>query len=142
MSSNNSNNSNKSFNSFDEARAYYNIANDDMCLQITDHQKSLNDVIRNGAIIYYVGEGIKSAPGYPSGNQMLYNQIPLLRKFGKDYFVKVFQKKIDGLVYHLGSYTLLRYRKKMSFTGFTYFEFILSRKNEFYLFNNTFYIRK
>jgi hypothetical protein len=135
-------NSNKSFNSYADARKYYEIANDDICLEITDHPKSLNQIIRNNAIIYYVGKGLKSSPGYPSGNQMLYNQLPLLHKFIKDYHVKVFQKKVDDRVYYLGSYNLLRYRKKMSFSGFTYFEFILSRKNEFYVFNNTLYIRK
>ena len=38
-------NSNKSFNSYAEARAYYNIADDDICLLITDHPKSLEQII-------------------------------------------------------------------------------------------------
>jgi len=135
-------NSNNSFNNYAEARAYYNITNDDICLQITDHQKSLNQIVRNGSIIYYVGEGIKSAPGYPCGNQMLYNQLPLLHKFSKDYYIKVFKKKLDDRVYYLGNYKLLKYSKKMAFSGFTYFEFTLSRKNDFYVFNNVVYIRK
>jgi hypothetical protein len=120
----------------------YTYINDDICLQITDHPKSLNQIIRNSDIIYYVGDGIKSAPGYPSGNQMMYNQYPLLHKFSKDYYVKVFQKKLDDRVYYLGNFNLLTYRKKMSFSGFTYFEFKLSRKNDFYVFNNLVYIRK
>jgi len=135
-------NSNKNFNSYAEAKKYYDIADDDICLQIIDHPNSLDQIIRNNGIIYYVGKGIKSAPGYPSGNQMLYNQLPLLHKFSKDYYVKVFQKKLDDRVYYLGNYSLLRYCKKMSFSGFTYFEFTLSRKNDFYVFNNVVYIRK
>jgi hypothetical protein len=116
------------FNTYDEARLAYNIADNDIYLKITNHPKSLNRIIQCANVIYYVGEGCKKFPGYPSGNQMYHRQLPLLNQLKKDYYVHVFNKTAENRIYHLGLYSLMNFKKKESFEGFTYFEIKMKKK--------------
>lgn len=118
----------KVFTSYEEARLAYNIPDNDIYLKITNHPKSLNRILQSGNVIHYVGEGSKKYPGYPSGNQMYCRQIPLLNKISYNY-VHVFNKISENKVIHLGLYTIMSFKKKESFYGFTYFEIRMKRKD-------------
>jgi hypothetical protein len=118
----------KEYSSYDEARLAYNIPDGDIYLKITNHQKSLNKILQCRNVIYYIGEGHKKYPGYPSGNQMYYRQLPLLKKLKYDYYVHAFNKIGDNRIVYLGLYSLMSYKKKESFEGFTYFEIKMKRK--------------
>ena len=88
----------KEFSSYEEARLAYNIPDDDIYLKITNHEKSLNRILQCRNVIHYIGEGYKKYPGYPSGNQMYYRQLPLLKKLKYDYYVHAFNKIGDKLI--------------------------------------------
>jgi len=118
----------KVFSSYDEARIAFNIPDNDYFIKITNHPKSLNKILRTGNVLHYVGEGCKKFPGYPSGNQMYFRQLPLLKKLRNDNYVHAFNKTSDNRVVYLGLYTLMNFIKKESFEGFTYFEIRLRIK--------------
>jgi hypothetical protein len=119
----------KVFNSYEEARVAYNIPDDDIYLKITNHPNSLNKILQSGNVIHYVGEGSKRYPGCPSANQMYCRQIPLLKKISYNNYVHVFNKISENKIIHLGLYTIMSYKKKESFYGFTYFEIRIKRKD-------------
>ena len=119
----------KVFNSYEEARQAYNIHDNDIYLKITNHRNSLNRIIQSSNVIYYVGEGHKKYPGYPSGNQMYNRQVPLLTKLKNDYYIHVFNKTAENTVCYLGLYSLMNFKKRMSFEGFTYFELKMKKKH-------------
>jgi hypothetical protein len=118
----------KVYKSYEEARLDLNIPDNDIYLKITNHPKSLNKILYNGNVLYYVGEGSKSYPGFPSGNQMYGRQMPLFNKLSKDYYVHAFNQIDKDSVVYLGAYSFIHIRKKPSFEGFTYFEIKMRRK--------------
>ena len=59
---------------------------------------------------------------------MYFRQLPLLEKLKNDYYVHVFNKTNDNHIYHLGLYSLMNFKKKESFEGFTYFEMKMKKK--------------
>ena len=102
-------NNKKVFSSYDEARLAFNIPDNDLYIKITNHPKSLNKITRAGNVLHYIGEGCKKYPGYPSGNQMFYRQVPLLRKLEKNNYIHAFNKTADDRVIYLGLYSLMNF---------------------------------
>ena len=113
------------FSTYAEALAHYN-AYADSSVHIVDTPKSFERVVRGGGIIYCLGTGMKSSPGYPCGNQCISSQTKFCRSSQRDGKLPVFHTR-DGQVEYMGKYIVLGHRKKMSFSGFTYFEYMLYR---------------
>lgn len=122
-----------SFNTYEEARLFYNLQ-EDQYLIMEDNYKSLNRVVRNGKVVYYIGIGNKTHDGYPSGNQQYDSQILLINMFHKYKYLYLFCKLNNGSIRFLGLYECKEMTKKMSFIGFSYYEFKLFRKyiNKYY----------
>jgi hypothetical protein len=124
-------NYNQVFKSLEDAKSFYKLPRDELCLFMEDHHKSLERILLRGKIIYYIGEGPKLFPGYPRGNQMYYNQLPIIRYFNKNHSIYLFRKLLDGDVICMGKYTFQSIRKVISNSGFTYFEMKLYRIDDF-----------
>jgi hypothetical protein len=114
------------FFSFDDAYKHYNINPKTFNIKVIDHPNSLESIYSNGNIITIVGYGVKSAPGYPSGNQNLDRQMQLINHFNTIGTIDVFYQNYNKRVIYMGRYGFLSYRKKLTHAGFAYFEFVLS----------------
>jgi hypothetical protein len=114
------------FNKFDEAFNYYNINPKNYHLKIISSPNSLETIYDNGNIITVLGEGLKSSPGYPCGNQILDRQMKLINHFNNIGTIDVFHQNFFKKVVYMGRYGFSSYRKRLSFSGFAYFEFTLS----------------
>jgi len=112
------------FKTYAEALEYYALE-PSSCINIIDHPESLERIERGGWVIYHIGPGRMRSPGYPAGNQMLATQVKFTRKLYPSGKVPVFHTYIDGDVEYMGKYMLLEYRKRMSFPGFSYYEYKL-----------------
>ena len=119
------------FNSYDEALKYFNITG--QYLKVIKHPKSLERVIQNGNVIYCIGIGKTISPGKPGGNQQLHSQLPIFQhSCVHPYTFPAFYEN-NGRIQYMGSYLLRNYKKKMSFTGFLYFEFMFHRQSKHYM---------
>ena len=70
-----------SFKNFDDALTHYKMEESDIYIKIIEHPKSFERFSTNYCMLYIIGEGPKSSPGYPSGNQLWHNQFKLFNKF-------------------------------------------------------------
>lgn len=113
------------FSTYSEALSHYN-ADINHSVNIVDHPKSFERIVRGGGIIYCLGTGMKSSPGYPCGNQCISSQAKFCRRPNTDGKLPVFHTH-DGRVEYMGKYIVLGHTKKMSYSGFTYFEYMLYR---------------
>lgn len=123
---------NQVFKTFDEAKLYYNIPDDKLYLKIIDHPNSLNKILLQGKIVYYIGTGIKLYPGYPGGNQLYASQMPLIKHFSKYNTIYIFRKLINGDIICMGQYAYQNMKKQIALNGFTYYEIKFYRKDNFY----------
>jgi len=109
------------FNSYKEAIEHHKITG--FALHIQDHPRSLEKILNNGNVIKMIGVGNTSSPGYPSGNQIIYNQEILTKNMIQTPIIPAFHTFLDGKVEFLGNYIFHSCVKKMAFSGFTYFEY-------------------
>jgi hypothetical protein len=99
-----------------------------MYLLVIDHKDSFEKIEREGKIVKVLGKGVMKSPGHPAGNQQYYSQRSLLLHASiKPYLFPVYNKDTDGHIEYLGQYKLLRFKIKMSFEGFRYYEFTMVR---------------
>jgi hypothetical protein len=118
------------FNTYKEAIEHHTITG--MALNIKDHPRSLEKILRNGDSVKVLGNGSKYYPGCPSGNQILYKQHDLHAHLIKNPTIPIFHTFTDGKVEYLGRYVFSCSTKKMSFSGFTYFEYTFHRYRPLY----------
>jgi len=95
---------------------------------ITEHPKSLERFERQGQVLYFIGKGPCSSPGYPSGNHVFIKMLPFFRTFLRQGLIPVFKKDIEGVVNYMGLYQFISHKKKMTFAGFMYVEIKMYRK--------------
>lgn len=124
--------SNILFYNIEEALKYHKITEDGFYINSIDHPNSLERFTYNDNIFYHIGKGPKLYPGYPLANQMWNNQLYFLDKFVINNNIPVFKQFIDGRVIYIGNYSFDRYRKKICDNGFTYFEFKLIKKRNYW----------
>lgn len=97
-----------------------------MLLFIKSHKQSLERIERNGHIVKIIGKGIMKSPGHPAGNQDFDNQLDLFQNASRKPFIFVIYKDKE----FLGQYILLNHMIKISFEGFRYYEFTMSRVSQ------------
>lgn len=97
------------------------------CVTITEHPKSLERFERQGQVLYFIGKGRCSTPGYPTGNQVFIRMLPFFKVFSEQGLIPVFRKDIKGVVHYMGLYQYKSHIKKMSFAGFMYIEIKMYR---------------
>ena len=119
-----------SFKNFDDALIHYYMRETDTFIKIIEHPKSFERFSSNNCILYIIGEGPKSSPGYPSGNQLWCNQLNIIKKFIICSHVPVFCESIDGTTEYIGKYVFKNFSKKIANNGFTYYEFTLLKKEK------------
>ena len=119
-----------SFKNFDDALTHYKMAESDIYIKIIEHPKSFERFSTNYCMLYIIGEGPKSSPGYPSGNQLWHNQFNLINKFNLCSHVPVFRKALDGTSEYIGKYVFKSFCKKIADNGFTYYEYTLLKKEK------------
>jgi hypothetical protein len=116
----------REFLSFNDAYKFYNINPKTFHLKIIYSPHSFESMFDNGNIIRCIGTGMKSAPGYPCGNQILDNQMQLINHFLNIGTIDVFYKNYYKKIVYMGRYGYSNYKKKLTHSGFAYFEFTLS----------------
>jgi hypothetical protein len=114
--------------SLGELLAAHNIEKGANFYVIEEVDGSLERFESGDMIFYKLGEGKMLRPGHPSGNQMYNRLVPTIKKFIEQPFVPVFVKRADGTYIYKGKYVYDRFRKKISFEGFTYFEIRMLRR--------------
>jgi hypothetical protein len=121
------------FDNFQEATDYFNLTG--VIIQIIDHKDSLEKILQGGNVVKCIGLGKNISPGRPLGNQQLHTQKPILTQALKyPYTFPIFYKK--GRVEYMGLYKLVDIIKKMSPSGFYYFEMTLHRQSKYYTSTN------
>ena len=113
------------FELLDDAMYYLNIADNTTCLAIHQCAESYERFTQGGRILFCIGQGYKRSYGHPSGNQHL-GQQKLLTGNHRQQQYPVF-KIFSNCVEYMGNYTLITYKKAISFEGFVYFEYKLVR---------------
>ena len=116
----------REFNNFKDAFQFYKIDPKSFHIKIIYTPTSLESVYNNGNFVDIIGEGIKSSPGYPSGNQNLDKQMKLINHFKTVGTIDVLYMNRYKKVIYMGRYGFLSYKKKLSFSGFCYFLFTLN----------------
>jgi len=96
-------------------------------LKIIEHPKSLERIEQHGHIIYVLGNGLLRSPGHPAGNQLIASQLKFLSLTQKQRLFPIFKIELSGDVVYMGKYKMLEYKKKLSFEGFSYFEYKMAR---------------
>ena len=119
-----------SFKNLDDALSHYNMKESNTYIKIIEHPKSFERFSSNNRFLYIIGEGLKSSPGYPSGNQLWCNQFNLINKFNICSHVPVFRKALDGTSEYIGKYVFKSFCKKIADNGFTYYEYTLLKKEK------------
>jgi hypothetical protein len=94
-----------------------------MYLLITSHPNSLEKVERKGQIVKIVGRGVMKSPGHPAGHQINSRQSDIFNNSTIHPYEFTIYKDHE----YLGKYFLLSHKIKLSFEGFRYYEFTLSR---------------
>jgi hypothetical protein len=97
-------------------------------LKVIDHPKSLERITQDGHIIYVLGNGLLRSPGHPAGNQLIASQLKFLSLTQKQRLFPIFNIEQCGDVVYMGNYKMLEYKKKLSFEGFSYFEYKMARE--------------
>ena len=99
-----------------------------MHLLVIDHPNSLETIERDGQIVKVLGKGLMKSPGHPAGNQQFSRQIPFLQESAKEpYLVPIYNRDIADRIEYLGQYRLLNLKIKISYEGFRYYEYTMSR---------------
>lgn len=98
------------------------------CFEIIEAPNSLEHFYLNGNKLTMIGAGVLKSPGHPAGNQQYYNQHPFLRLIYRLRTLHLFFKRLDGVSVYMGEYALQSFKKRVSFEGFSYFEYIFFRK--------------
>jgi len=112
------------FKTFESAIYSLNFPKNTSCIYIVNCKGSYEYFERNDSVLVCIGQGPKSSPGHPSGNQYDSNQI-LLHGNLQDLY-PVFRIFSDSVEY-VGNYRLLNWRKRQSFEGFAYYEYKFTR---------------
>jgi hypothetical protein len=94
-----------------------------MYLSIKSHPDSLEKVERKGQIVKIVGRGVMKSPGHPAGHQVDYRQYDIFNTSCRPPYTFTLYKDNE----FLGQYIMLNHTIKLSFEGFRYYEFTLSR---------------
>jgi len=120
------------FNSIAEARELLNLDDDIEHVAIRHHERSLVVMERDGQVIRLVGRGPMVVPGLPAGNQSRASQQWLFRLIEKQGVVPIFYlgsacDSSRSKVNFMGMYTFHSFCKKLTRTGFAYYEFIMHR---------------
>jgi len=102
-------------------------------VEIHEHPNSLEKFTQGGKVLFKIGVGRMLSPGHPAGNQQLHSQMPF---FKSSYLLSIngglpVYRLTYGKRVFMGNYVLVDYKKRMSFEGFTYFLFILHRREKF-----------
>lgn len=96
-------------------------------LKLFFQEKSYNEVLQDGRIIKFVGQGLQLRPGHPASNQQWQSQEPFRISMKNMLIFPVFFKSKGGLITLMGKYKIIDIVKKMSFEGFSYFHMVLQR---------------
>ena len=96
-------------------------------ITIEYHPDSLERFSQNGRILHKIGVGRMKSPGHPAGNQQSYSQAAFFSSVARQIRFPVFYKKKNNSLTYMGEYILMKYSKKESFEGFTYFSYTLHR---------------
>ena len=96
------------------------------CLEIAQCDGSYEYFSQNNRVLHCIGQGPRRSPGHPSGNQRESRQCFLHGPSSLQAIYPVFRIFANCIEY-VGNYRLLSWKKKISFEGFIYFEFTLSR---------------
>ena len=115
------------FNSYEAAAKYHKVTG--QYITIIDHPGSLEKVSSDEMVVTLIGNGVKSTPGHPMGHQCMERQAPLLQFLSRyPYMVPVFHESQNKSIRLLGYYTYIGYTKKLTSTGFAYFELKMYRR--------------
>jgi len=93
------------------------------------HPESLEGFDVNGHRLRILGAGRTSTPGHPVGNQQYASQLNFLKAASTQRLFPVYHR-VGVTETYMGEYSLVSFRKKESFEGFTYFLFTLHRKTK------------
>jgi hypothetical protein len=122
-----------SFTTYDEAIRYFKL--NTVYIKIVDHPESFEEILQNGKIVKCIGIGRRYSPGKPGSNQQLDSQYPLLDQASNyPYLFPIFHEKKK--IQFMGMYKLLYFYKKISDSGFIYFEYRFCRHSKDYISNN------
>ena len=114
------------FKTYEDAMGYYKLKN--RYITIIDHPESIEKVSMDEMVVTFIGNGVKKSPGHPSGNQSIERQLTILKLVGQyPYTIPIFRESLDKTIRLLGHYSYIGYTKKVSFSGFVYFEFKMFR---------------
>jgi hypothetical protein len=114
------------FKTFESALYCLNFPNNTRYIYIVQCKGSYEYFERNDSVLVCIGQGPKSSPGHPSGNQ--YDSNQLLLGGSLQHLYPVFRIFSDSVEY-VGNYRLLNWRKTISFEGFAYYEYKFTRVN-------------
>ena len=114
------------FKSFESALYSLNFPRTTCCIYIVQSKGSYEYFERNDSVLVCIGQGPKSSPGHPSGNQYDSNQLLLHGPSSLQHLYPVFRIFSDSVEY-VGKYRLIDWRKRVSFEGFAYYEYKFTR---------------
>lgn len=100
-------------------------------IEIFEHPTSLEKFTQGGKVLNKIGIGRMLSPGHPAGNQQLHSQVAFFKSSVRLQGGLPVYKSSNGKRIFMGNYVLVDYKKRMSFEGFTYFLFILHRREKF-----------
>ena len=99
-----------------------------VCFELRENDTSLEKTFQDGNKVILIGAGLLKYPGHPKGNQQYYNQVPFLKLHSKQHYIPLYLRYYQNKLLYLGDYVLQSVRKRVSFEGFSYFEFVMLRK--------------
>ena len=114
------------FKTFENAIYCLNFPRNTCCIYIVQCKRSYEYFERNDSVLVCIGQGPKSSPGHPSGNQYDSNQLLLHGPPSLQGLYPVFRIFSDSVEY-VGNYRLIGWRKRISFEGFAYYEYKFTR---------------
>lgn len=98
-------------------------------LEVNEAPDSIERFEQGGNKLILIGNGIIKSPGHPAGNQQYSSQIPIINSLIKAVSVSVNYRKLNGTVVFMGEYLFKSFSKRVSFEGFSYFQYIFLRKS-------------
>jgi hypothetical protein len=99
-------------------------------LEVREATGSIVRFVQGGNKLILIGNGIVKSPGHPAGNQQYSSQVPIINSLIKSSHINVTYKKLDGSTVFMGEYYFTGISKRVSFEGFSYFQFTFIRKNK------------
>ena len=99
-----------------------------VCFELTENDTSLERILQDGNKVILIGAGLLKYAGHPKGNQQYYNQAPFLKLNLKQTYIPLYLRYYQNKLLYLGDYLLQSVRKRVSFEGFSYFEFTMIRR--------------